>query len=230
MDFNVYEKSDRVSDKESGVYLIKNTVNSKCYVGSSINIRKRLFWHYNSLMRGTHPNNHLQSAFNKDGKNNFKFIPILNTLPKYNTVLEQWVKDKSFYDCSYNIATDCKAPYLGKKMKKEEKIKISERNKGKIWTEEQKNYLKDILFNIKKDNPFDFKNKRLKNFKTNVFTGSNNGNSKLLEHERLDIISMINEGFRNKEIVKKYPQITSGLITEIRAGRTWKTLQNLIVK
>lgn len=228
MNFNIYEKSKKVADKESGVYLIKNTINNKCYVGSSYNIRGRLFWHYSMLLKKAHPNIHLQFAFTKYGEEVFRFVPLLNTPKNYNTILEQWVKDKSLYNCAYNIAIDCKAPNRGRRMTEEEKLNVSKRNKGKIWTFEQKQNLKNVLLKIKKDNPLEFKDKRIKNFKNLDFKGSNNGNSKLSEYQRLDIIFMINSEIRNKDIVKKYPQITSGLITEIKSGRTWKTFQNLI--
>ena len=70
-----------VRDNSSGIYLIINIENNKCYVGSSYNIRNRLFWHYNELDKGSHPNNILQNAVNKYGLDKFNFIPILNVAP-----------------------------------------------------------------------------------------------------------------------------------------------------
>jgi excinuclease UvrABC nuclease subunit len=38
-----------------GVYCIKNKVNGKVYVGSSVNIRRRKTQHFVNLKRGIHP-------------------------------------------------------------------------------------------------------------------------------------------------------------------------------
>lgn len=56
----------------SGIYLIKNTKNSKVYIGSAVNLRLRLQRHYYELSKNIHSNVHLQRSFNKNGKNAFK--------------------------------------------------------------------------------------------------------------------------------------------------------------
>lgn len=59
------------------VYQIKNLVNGKFYVGSTIRIsRRRRYEHFGELQRNKHSNSHLQSAFNKYGKDSFLFIVI----------------------------------------------------------------------------------------------------------------------------------------------------------
>jgi len=57
----------------SGVYQIINLVNGKCYIGSSVNIKKRWAEHIANLQRGTHHCQHLQRAWNKYGESNFDF-------------------------------------------------------------------------------------------------------------------------------------------------------------
>lgn len=57
----------------SGVYLIKNTVNSKIYIGSTISLYKRSSQHKSKLLSNKHPNAHLQNAINKYGIENFCF-------------------------------------------------------------------------------------------------------------------------------------------------------------
>lgn len=220
-----------VIDNWSGVYLIQNIINGKCYVGSSYNIRKRLFWHSNMLENNNHPNKKLQNSYNKHSKINFIFIPLLNCPKEYNHILEQWVMDKSDYNCWYNIAKDCLKPNRGLKLTQEQKDKISDCNKGKKWNDKQKQNLKNRLLDIKQQDLESFKNKRLNNFKNKgVNEGSQNGNSKLSEDERLDIIYLINKGERNRDIILKYPNITSGLITEVKGGRTWQQLQKYIIR
>lgn len=228
----IYVKGTKtVIDNWSGVYLIQNIINGKCYVGSSYNIRKRLFWHSNMLENNNHPNKKLQNSYNKHSKINFIFIPLLNCPKEYNHILEQWVMDKSDYNCWYNIAKDCLKPNRGLKLTQEQKDKISDGNKGKKWNDKQKQNLKNRLLDIKQQDLESFKNKRLNNFKNKgVNKGSQNGNSKLSEDERLDIIYLINKGERNRDIILKYPNITSGLITEVKGGRTWQQLQKYIIR
>lgn len=47
----------------SGIYLIRHEESGKVYVGSSINLRKRLHEHVRRLNRGDHPNQHLLAAW-----------------------------------------------------------------------------------------------------------------------------------------------------------------------
>lgn len=56
-----------------GVYQIKNIVDGKIYVGSSIDIQRRFKEHRDGLSRGIHPNNHLQNAWNMYGESSFEF-------------------------------------------------------------------------------------------------------------------------------------------------------------
>jgi group I intron endonuclease len=54
-----------------GIYKITNIVNNKCYVGSSINIKNRIYKHFWLLSNNKHYNLHLQKSYNKYGKSNF---------------------------------------------------------------------------------------------------------------------------------------------------------------
>lgn len=56
-----------------GIYKIKNLINNKVYIGSSISIMERFSTHKRSLIKNIHFNKHLQSSFNKYGISNFKF-------------------------------------------------------------------------------------------------------------------------------------------------------------
>jgi len=64
----------------SGVYCIRNIVNNKVYIGSSVNIDNRKKQHFNKLKKGTHLNKHLQSAFLIYGAELFEFdiVEIVN--------------------------------------------------------------------------------------------------------------------------------------------------------
>lgn len=59
---------------KQGVYIIRNTVNNKVYVGSTINsFSKRWCCHRKRLNKGIHHSAHLQSAWNKYGSSSFNF-------------------------------------------------------------------------------------------------------------------------------------------------------------
>ena len=62
---------------KSGVYKIVNIVNGKLYVGSSTNVKYRLWRHTHELRRNVHENKYLQNAWNKHGEACFSFIVLL---------------------------------------------------------------------------------------------------------------------------------------------------------
>lgn len=56
-----------------GVYMIKNNINGKIYIGCSVDINRRFNSHKNKLLKGKHPNLHLQQSWNKYGQSAFIF-------------------------------------------------------------------------------------------------------------------------------------------------------------
>jgi group I intron endonuclease len=62
-----------MKNKVAGIYLITSKINNKKYVGQSVNIGKRWQYHLNRLRAYKHPNNHLQSHFNKHLETNLTF-------------------------------------------------------------------------------------------------------------------------------------------------------------
>ena len=65
---------------EGGVYKITNTTNSKSYIGSAKNFKKRAYQHTSSLRGNKHQNKHLQASWNKWGEDAFLFevIEVVN--------------------------------------------------------------------------------------------------------------------------------------------------------
>jgi len=57
----------------SGIYKIVNLQTGKYYIGSTKNFKRRKETHFSRLKNNNHTNKHLQSSYNKYGKNNFKF-------------------------------------------------------------------------------------------------------------------------------------------------------------
>ena len=64
-----------------GIYMIKNMINGKVYIGQAVNIDKRWQEHKNDLNGNRHINTHLQRAWNKYGADNFIFN-IVEECPK----------------------------------------------------------------------------------------------------------------------------------------------------
>lgn len=118
-----------------GIYLIKNIINNKCYIGSSKDIRQRFNKHRNDLRKGRNHNILLQRAWDKYHEENFKF-EILEECDENNLIIrEQYYLDTLKHE--YNIVDIAGRP-LGYKHTKEAKEKISRANKGRQFTEEHK--------------------------------------------------------------------------------------------
>lgn len=73
-----------------GVYFIKNLVNGKVYVGSSLSIKKRLSTHRTKLSKGKHPNEYLQRAHSLNGAEQFEFGILEECDAETRLVREQW--------------------------------------------------------------------------------------------------------------------------------------------
>ena len=85
-----------------GVYCIKNKVNGRCYIGSTImSIKKRTDHHISLLRSNSHKNKHLQNAYNLYGEESFQIFILENT-DKSNTLnREQFYLDNTLN--TYNI-------------------------------------------------------------------------------------------------------------------------------
>lgn len=120
-----------------GIYAIINIANGKLYVGSSVNIKNRLYNHRYGLRTNTHPNNYLQNAFNKHGESSFK-VKILEYVSDKKILLdrEQYFMDKYKayeHDYGYNISTTATpggAP--GRKKTEEEILEMTKKRMTKM--------------------------------------------------------------------------------------------------
>lgn len=60
-------------DTICGIYMIKNIVNGKVYIGQSVDIYTRWYNHKRDLSNSVHYNTHLQKSWNKYGESSFEF-------------------------------------------------------------------------------------------------------------------------------------------------------------
>lgn len=88
----------------SGVYQIKNLMNGKVYVGSSINFKKRLIRHKSQLRNNKHDNKYLQRSYNKYGIKCFDFS-LLESCEKINLIAteQKWIDSLNSYNAGYNL-------------------------------------------------------------------------------------------------------------------------------
>lgn len=112
-----------------GIYQIKNLINNKVYIGSSINLINRKYKHFWMLDSGIHDNEFLQKSFNKYGRKNFVFsvIELCNELE---------LIDKENYHISFSKSNESEFGYNLAKVNEfrrntynqEVKIKLSKYN------------------------------------------------------------------------------------------------------
>lgn len=120
---------------KSGIYVIRNTVNGKFYIGQAQNLRLRWKGHKAILRNNHHTNPHLKAAWDKYGESAFSFsileycdVEQLNRCEQ--EYLDIWVGQGN----CYNIARDAEVPSRGIPKSDEHKKKLSVAHKG------EKNY------------------------------------------------------------------------------------------
>lgn len=152
-----------------GIYIIKNKVNKKAYIGSSITIEDRLERHKKELKYKRHKNIHLQRAWNKYGEENFE-LAILQIIENEKDLFSEEYKYQKIFNClenGYNqdypygekiprsekVREKISKGLTGKIQTEEQKRKNSEWHKNYIWTEEHKKKRRDHLIRKNKINP-----------------------------------------------------------------------------
>ena len=136
-------------EKVCGIYCIENLVNGKKYIGQSKNIYHRWDYHKSNLNNNRHYNGYLQKSWNKYGADNFKFYILEKcTLKELNKKEKSWISYYNTKEAGYNLTyggDGC----MGRACSEITKYKISKANKGRVYTPEQRQRIKDSL----KDNP-----------------------------------------------------------------------------
>lgn len=151
-----FHKSIKLINKSSGIYLIRNILNNKIYVGSAKNCRKRLYSHLTDLKKQKHHSILLQRSFNKYGES--KFITQILEYVDSNKLIEREQHYIDLYKSSnklygFNICKEAKSA-IGYKHREETKIKMhySHSKQHKFVTPEGKLLIVDDLINFCKSN------------------------------------------------------------------------------
>jgi len=143
---------------KSGIYKIINSLNNKEYIGSAVDLERRHYYHLLHLRRNKHHSNKLQRAYNKYGKENFKFEVIEEVFfnsscttsykTEYLQCLEQFYLDKFLpYKNGYNISKMSDCPNSKKSKETIKKTLETKRKNGYIVSQETKDNISKALKN-----------------------------------------------------------------------------------
>lgn len=229
---------------DCGIYQIRNLLDGKRYIGSSVELRRRGCVHFSKLRRGVHENQYLQRAFNKYGEENFAFEILCYTEKDKKYINDTETGFIKIYktanpDFGYNLREIADSNF-GVKHSEAAKQKQSDHNKGKKHSEETK------LLMRKPHHSFSFSEPRSEQHKKNISIaktgkkitigedrkqqlldqtlGSNNMNAKLNEESVLEIKKLFLENVSTREIAKIY-NVSISAIGRIRKGDTWKQVR-----
>lgn len=118
-------------EKQSGIYVVVNSVTGAFYLGSSVDLDGRMRTHLRDLGKGRHYNSHLQAAFNKYGAAAFTTEAICfvdaSELHATETRLLQRVVRRPF---CYNVAIDAGAPARGLERSETHRRRLAAANAG----------------------------------------------------------------------------------------------------
>lgn len=140
-----------------GVYAIINSVTNKRYIGSSVNIERRIKTHFYELGKNSHNNAYLQNAYNKNGKDAFTVVvleecKLENVRERENYYINLFNSANS--DFGYNILSDANIG-VGVSMSDEVKKQISiacsgskNGNFGRKHTEEELQRMRDNRWGV----------------------------------------------------------------------------------
>ncbi|MCE5220099.1 MAG: GIY-YIG nuclease family protein [Clostridium sp.] len=220
-----------------GIYMIKNLINNKVYIGKTEErFYDRMIHHRCLLRNGTHNNKHLQRSFNKYGEQNFKFeiLHICNRNDNINELEKHYISLYDAYNNGYNqtlggegtlghklseeakktIGEKNRINMIGKKFSKETKNKMSESHKGYIKTEEHRQNLSKSLTG--KTISEETKNKcRVAN------QGSKQPTSKYTEELIYEVKLKLKNGYTAQQIEDEY-NIPKSYAYQLKYNNRWK--------
>lgn len=176
-----------------GIYAIRNTINGKVYIGSSIDINRRLKTHRLLLSRGEHHSEKLQRAWNKYGPEVFEFLTLEHASKEDLLRREQyWMDLHRAYSDGYNTCPVA-GNILGVKRSPETLAKMSAWQKG-IKTGPMRDEIKAKISAAHKGRPKSQKTKA-------KLSAAHMGKPKSEDHRRK--LSIANIGHRHTEETKR---------------------------
>lgn len=214
----------------TGVYVIRNLVNGKIYIGSSsISIKERWYRHIASLRRNKHQNKYLQYAWNKYGESNFEFKVLMYCSKETTLENEQKYLDKyKSYDSKigYNLYRNARSP-LGTKKELHVRIAISLTSKKRRPSEETRRLLSEASKRrVRKPHSLESKEKmRISAIRRKFSYKSKNWTHTKSVEEKKEISKKISISLRNRYIIKKSLVQTGKKISKALKGKRISKLQ-----
>lgn len=129
------------NERKSGIYCIENIQTNKKYIGQSVSIEDRWSKHMSELNNGLHHNDYLQKAWNKYGKESFKF-----TVLEYCDINK--LNDRERYYIEYYDSMNRDKGY-NLKSGGQDHIVYSEETKKKLSNSIRKSYLDSELIKVR---------------------------------------------------------------------------------
>lgn len=212
-------------DNVSGIYKITNNINSKIYIGSSVNLKKRFSSHISDLKNKKHRNIHLQRAWGKYGEDAFEF-----KILEYISDKEELLKWEQFYMDRFNVCDDkigyninpCAGSRLGtkhsaetrklmtgRKRSAEHSRKLSESLKGKRSTFYGKKHTEEAKLKIRLG-------------ATGIHLGEKGGTSKLTNEKVREIKIILRDTTLTHSEIGDIFNVHLTSIINIRTEKTWK--------
>ena len=125
-------------EKICGVYSITNMISNKRYIGQSVDIYTRWHNHKSALRNNRHYNEHLQSAWNTYGEENFIFEVLeICDVDKIDDMEQYYI---TLFDCMNNtFGYNCESGgHSNRVFSEESRKKMSDKRKGVKLTDEHK--------------------------------------------------------------------------------------------
>lgn len=207
---------------KSGIYRIKNIINNKVYIGSTIEFKKRWRDHKWYLNQNIHQNSHLQCSWNKYGISSFEFLILLECKKEELLINERkYILEYNAFnrDLGYNV-NDPEFGFLNRKHSDETKAKLSKQmlgNKNPMYGkfgENHPNYHKVVSEETRK-----------KISLSRVGVPTNNRNGQKLNESDIPIIRKLyyEEKISQPKIANLY-LVSYATINGIIKGRLWKNV------
>jgi len=133
----IYNVTKEDSSK-SGIYIIKNSIDDRIYIGSTMNIKRRYTQHLGTLQRSEHQNQYLQNFVNKYGLDILSFQTLELCTPGRLLQCEQsYIDSYDFNKDLFNL-TPTAGSTLGLKWSDESRKRLSNSIKSKANTEKRR--------------------------------------------------------------------------------------------
>jgi group I intron endonuclease len=228
-----------------GIYKIENSVNDRIYIGSSVNIPRRITEHKRLFKSQKHNNPHLLNFVNKYGIKSLIFSKVESCVINDLQKIEQVHIDK--LDLTFNICKKAYRPPVKRNLNKDQIIKIANLynsgkslnwiainvlgdskhrsnlvaiKNGKIYKEFEHLFIQRIYSQVGRKLT---KHSRKKIGIGNMFKG------RIKEKDLLDIIIRLNNKESGTSIARLY-DVDRSVIYNIKNGKTHKTFNHLINK